>query len=261
VKHPVLIQDVARAVAWVHDHAAEHGGDAAQLFLTGHSAGAHLVALLGTDAKRLAEHGKPLSILRGVIPLDSAAMDIREVAASDRRPDSPYRAAFGDEPAGWADASPIVHAANGKGLPPFQMIVAYGPAINPLRLLPAPVSSKSVIPWADAETRPPAETQGYSWWKRLRRRVYLKARAHLLDAGLQLFGMYGLFHTYRRTLGWVWRLFGAEIQRHTEVPASRIPMRSAEGGPASHAVPGTVMSTPVPHAAEASDGGGLRKAA
>lgn len=128
-KHPVLIQDVARAVAWVHDHIAEHGGDAVQLFLTGHSAGAQLVALLGTDAKRLGELGKPLSILRGVIPLDSAAMDIRSVAADDRRADSPYRAAFGDDPAVWADASPIVHAASAKSLPPFQIVVAYGPAI------------------------------------------------------------------------------------------------------------------------------------
>jgi acetyl esterase/lipase len=129
VKHPVLIQDVARAVAWVHDHIAKHGGDAAQLFLTGHSAGAQLVALLGTDAKRLGEQDKPLSILRGAIPLDSAAMDIRSVAANDRREDSPYRAAFGDDPAAWADASPIVHGERGKSLPPFHIVVAYGPAI------------------------------------------------------------------------------------------------------------------------------------
>lgn len=129
VKHPVLIQDVARAVAWVHDHIAAHGGDAAQLFLTGHSAGAQLVALLGTDVKRLGEHGKPLSILRGVIPLDSAAMDIRSVTAADRRADSPYRAAFGDDPAAWADASPLVYAESAKSLPPFQIVVAYGPAI------------------------------------------------------------------------------------------------------------------------------------
>jgi len=129
VKHPVLIQDVARAVAWVHDHVAEHGGDAAQLYLTGHSAGAQLVALLGTDANRLGEAGKSLSILRGVIPLDSAAMDIRSVAANDRRADSPYRAAFGAEPAAWADASPLVHAQSAKSLPPFQIVIAYGPAI------------------------------------------------------------------------------------------------------------------------------------
>jgi acetyl esterase/lipase len=128
-QHPAQVQDVARAVIWVHDHIAEYGGDPAQTYLTGHSAGAHLVALVGTDPKRLAEFGKPLSILRAVIPLDSAAMDIRDVAANDRRADSPYRDAFGDDPAAWADASPIVHAANGKGIPPFLMVVAYGPAI------------------------------------------------------------------------------------------------------------------------------------
>ena len=129
VQHPVPIQDVARAVAWVHDHIAKHGGDPSQILLTGHSAGAQLVALLGTDAKRLGEHRKPLSILRAVIPLDSAAMDIRDVAANDRRADSPYRAAFGSEPAAWADASPIVHAQRTKSPPPFQIVVAYGPAI------------------------------------------------------------------------------------------------------------------------------------
>ena len=129
VQHPVLIQDVARAVGWVHDHIAAHGGNPAQLFLTGHSAGAQLVALLGTDAKRLGELGKPLSILRGVIPLDSAAMDIRNVASDDRRADSPYHAAFGEDPAAWADASPLVHAEKAKSLPPFQIVVAYGPAI------------------------------------------------------------------------------------------------------------------------------------
>lgn len=129
VKHPVIVQDVARAVAWVHDHIADKGGDPEQVFLVGHSAGAHLVALLGTDAKRLGEQGKPLSILRAVIPLDSAAMDIRDVAADIRRADSPYRAAFGDDPAAWSDASPLVHAQTAKS-PPFQVVVAYGPAIE-----------------------------------------------------------------------------------------------------------------------------------
>lgn len=129
VQHPAQVQDVARAVAWVHDHIAEYGGDPGQLYLAGHSAGAHLVALIGTDARRLAEAGKSLSILRAVIPLDSAAMDLRDVAANDRRPDSPYRDAFGTDPAAWADASPIVHAEKGRGFPPFLMVVAYGPAI------------------------------------------------------------------------------------------------------------------------------------
>lgn len=129
VQHPAQVQDVARAVAWVHDHIADYGGDPAQLYLTGHSAGAHLVALVGTDPRRLAEAGKSLAILRAVIPLDSAAMDLRDMATNDRRAESPYRDAFGTAPAAWADASPIVHAEKGRGFPPFLMVVAYGPAI------------------------------------------------------------------------------------------------------------------------------------
>ncbi len=128
--HPAHIQDVAAAVAWVHDHIAEYGGDPAQIFLTGHSAGAHLAALLGTDAKRLGDAGKPLSILRAVIPLDSGAMDLNAVAANDRRSESPYRSAFGNDPAAWADASPSAHVASSKGLRPFQIVIAYGPAIE-----------------------------------------------------------------------------------------------------------------------------------
>jgi len=129
-RHPALIQDVAAAVAWVHDHIAEYGGDPAQIFLAGHSAGAHLAALLGTHAKRLGDAGKPLSILRAVIPLDSGAMDLNAVAANDRRSDSPYRSALGKDPAAWADASPSAHVASSKALPPFQIVIAYGRAIE-----------------------------------------------------------------------------------------------------------------------------------
>jgi hypothetical protein len=121
----------------------------------------------------------------------------------------------------------------------LNLLAGYTYFFNPLRLLIALVFSKSRIPFADAETRPPEEIQRYSRWKRFRRWTYRKLRAHLIDAGAQLFGMCGLFLTYRRTLGWAWHLLRGNIQRCTEAPASRIPMRSPDGGPASHAIPGT----------------------
>ena len=64
----------------------------------------------------------------------------------------------------------------------------------------------------------------------------------MTDAALQLLGILGLIQTYRRTLGWSWRLFRGKIQRAEHAPLSRIPMRGADGGPASHALPGAVMS-------------------
>jgi len=42
---PDPIVDIKRAIAWVHEHAHEHGGDPRQIFLTGGSAGGHLSAL------------------------------------------------------------------------------------------------------------------------------------------------------------------------------------------------------------------------
>jgi acetyl esterase/lipase len=49
-----FMQDAAHAVAWTYAHAGQYGGDPHELFLMGHSAGAHIGALLATDAHWLA---------------------------------------------------------------------------------------------------------------------------------------------------------------------------------------------------------------
>jgi len=128
----------------------------------------------------------------------------------------------------------------------LNLLAAYTYFFNPIRLLVSLVRSKSNIPFADAETRPADEVCGLPRWKKARRWVYRKARARLIDAGVQLFGMYGLVHTYRRTLSWAWHLFRGGIVRYSEAPKSRIPMRDPRGGPASHALPGTPLSDQVP---------------
>jgi len=160
------------------------------------------------------------------------------------------------------DGNYVVASRNPRpSIQQLKLLAGYTFFFNPLRLLMALVRSKSAVPFADAELRTPEEVQRKSRWARLRRRIFLKARAHLIDAGIQLFGMYGLFHTYRRTLGWAWQLAGAKIQRHTEAPASPLPMRSSTGGPASHALPGTPVSVQIHDAPEVGERLGLRKAA
>ncbi|MCP4593387.1 MAG: radical SAM protein [bacterium] len=69
--------------------------------------------------------------------------------------------------------------------------------------------------------------------------VWPNSRLYLADAGMQVIGMWGLVQTFRRTLGWAMRLMRGPIKRATKVPASRIPMRSADGEVSSHALPGT----------------------
>jgi len=53
VRFPAFVNDAAEAVAWTHANAARYGGDPHRLFLMGHSAGAHIAALLALDASYL----------------------------------------------------------------------------------------------------------------------------------------------------------------------------------------------------------------
>ena len=49
---PDQLIDVKRVLAWVQEHAAEHGGDPTTVFLAGGSAGGHLSALAASDRER-----------------------------------------------------------------------------------------------------------------------------------------------------------------------------------------------------------------
>ncbi len=53
VKFATIMQDAARSVQWVKDHIADYGGNPGQLFLMGHSAGAHIAAMLTLDESYL----------------------------------------------------------------------------------------------------------------------------------------------------------------------------------------------------------------
>lgn len=113
VKHPEHLKDVARAFAWVHKNIGKHGGKHGELFLTGHSAGGHLVALLASDESYLKAHGLTLRDLKGVIPV-SGVYTI---------PNDPFfDIAFGKDPAVRRQASPL-HQAR-AGAPPFLILYA-----------------------------------------------------------------------------------------------------------------------------------------
>ena len=69
VTFPAFMDDAARAVDWVAGNIAGYGGDPARIVLMGHSAGAHMAALLALDGGYLAAHGRDPAALRGVIGL------------------------------------------------------------------------------------------------------------------------------------------------------------------------------------------------
>jgi acetyl esterase/lipase len=68
-RFPLFIEDAARAVRWARDNAAQFGGDPSRLFLMGHSAGAHIAAMVALDARYLARVGMERRTLKGFIGL------------------------------------------------------------------------------------------------------------------------------------------------------------------------------------------------
>lgn len=113
VVFPEFIHDAAKAVGWAKAHAAAHGGDPDRLFLAGHSAGAHIAAMLALDARYLAaEHLTP-SALQGVIGL-AGPYDF--LPLTSRR----LQQIFGPEEQ-WPQSQPINYVQGGN--PPMLLLV------------------------------------------------------------------------------------------------------------------------------------------
>ncbi len=103
--------DLAAAIAWARSNATAYGLDPDRIVLMGHSAGAHLVALLGTDPHYLATAGVPMSAVRGIVLLDGAGYDIAQQMAEPKNAVAGmYDAAFGKNPARQNALSPTRHA-------------------------------------------------------------------------------------------------------------------------------------------------------
>ena len=129
-KHPAHIEDVAAAIAWLHSHAAEIGGDADRIFVMGHSSGAQLAALAAVDERRLGAHNLPLSTVKGAILLDGSGYDTVRYASVAKRAGlsgEMFEEAFGKDPAVYADGSPTLLAAPGKGIGPFLIVTSTRP--------------------------------------------------------------------------------------------------------------------------------------
>ena len=105
-------QDVAHAVKAVIDQAPALGIDRRRVILMGHSAGAHLVALVGTDERYLRGAGLSFADLAGVIPIDGAAYDVpAQMADAGSFMKATYGQAFGTDPHRQEALSPTRQAA------------------------------------------------------------------------------------------------------------------------------------------------------
>jgi arylformamidase len=103
--------DVAASLRYLIGNAAKLGFDPSRIVIMGHSAGAHLVALVGTDEQYLKGAGLSFASIDGVLPIDGAAYDVpRQMADGGKFMSDTYEQAFGTDPARQRALSPTLHA-------------------------------------------------------------------------------------------------------------------------------------------------------
>jgi acetyl esterase/lipase len=105
-------RDIARAVAKAQATVARLGGDPDAFVLMGHSAGAHLIALLAASPAMARDAG--VRPWRAAVLLDAGTIDV--VARLERGAPQLFENAFGTDPAFWRAASPL-HQLRAKTAP------------------------------------------------------------------------------------------------------------------------------------------------
>ncbi len=135
-KHPEHVEDIAKAFAWTFDNIEKHGGRSDRIFVSGHSAGGHLVSLLATNESYLQAHKRSIKDVRGVFAISGVFnfqngwMD-REIAQGNDWLGRKWRTelgylltglVFGNDKQVALEAAPISHVKGGE--PPF--LILYG---------------------------------------------------------------------------------------------------------------------------------------
>lgn len=87
VKAAKCIEDAASAIAWAFNNIANYGGDTAQIFVSGHSAGAYLALMNGLDKKWLQNEGIDANKIAGLIPLSSQCITHFEIRRENGIPE------------------------------------------------------------------------------------------------------------------------------------------------------------------------------
>jgi acetyl esterase/lipase len=113
--------DAAKAIKWTRENATTFGGDTSRIFISGHSSGGHISALVSTDPS----YFKAVNIsnpLRGIVLIDAFGLDISYyLTNSTNKGDSIYYPAFTKNQETWKKASPVFFLS--KNTPPVLMMV------------------------------------------------------------------------------------------------------------------------------------------
>lgn len=121
VQYREILRDSASAVAWAMAQAPKYGGDAEQIYLMGHSAGAYNAAMIALDPRWLQSCGRSPKSLAGLIGL-AGPYDFLPIKNPDVMP------VFG-WPQTPADSQPIHHVASSTAPRRSLLIAAHRDAV------------------------------------------------------------------------------------------------------------------------------------
>lgn len=106
VNYAPMAGDCAAAVKWVYNHIHEYGGDSSQIYVSGHSAGGHLAALISNDPHYFTQLNMA-SPIKGCILIDPFGLDMYNYfPGSTYSKDVWFKQTFTTNPATWKKASP-----------------------------------------------------------------------------------------------------------------------------------------------------------
>lgn len=107
----------AKSVKWVKENIQNYGGNPDRIFISGHSAGGHLAALISIDDQYFQKLGMANPI-KGLILIDAAGLDMYGYLLEEKLPkDHTYFKTFSSDQKVWKDASPLYHLH--KRMPPM----------------------------------------------------------------------------------------------------------------------------------------------
>ena len=122
VKFPAFVEDGALVVRWARDHVGDWRGDPSRIYVMGHSAGAHIAALLALDPRYLSAVGLDRSVIRAMVGL-AGPYDFLPFHSET------LRTLFGP-PDGWAQTQPI-NFVDGKEPPMLLQSGSWDTTVGP----------------------------------------------------------------------------------------------------------------------------------
>ncbi len=99
-----MAEQIVEALKWTKTNISKYGGDSSQIYLMGHSAGGHLIALISTNPKYL----DTTENIQGVILNDAAGLDMYSYLQNfPPTTENNYKTTWTTDENKWKQASPV----------------------------------------------------------------------------------------------------------------------------------------------------------